>query len=39
MNSPEALLRFVQVVAPARVVLSCERFFTAPYVRCRRLVY
>jgi hypothetical protein len=30
MNSPDVLLRLVHAVAPASVVFSCERFFTAP---------
>lgn len=30
MNSPDALLRLVHVLAPPSVVFSCERFFTAP---------
>jgi hypothetical protein len=30
MNWPDVLLRLVHAVAPASVVFSCERFFTAP---------
>jgi hypothetical protein len=30
MNSPEDVLRFVQAVAPPRLVFNCVRFFAAP---------
>jgi hypothetical protein len=30
MNSPDALLCFVQAVAPPSLVFNCDRFFTAP---------
>jgi hypothetical protein len=30
MNSPEFLSRFVQALAPPKVVFVCDRFFTAP---------
>jgi hypothetical protein len=30
MNSPDFLLRLVQLLAPPIVVFVCERFFTAP---------
>jgi hypothetical protein len=30
MNSPEFLSRFVQALAPPKVLFVCDRFFTAP---------
>src|SRR6185369_2022203 len=30
MNSPDFLLRLVHAVAPPRLALTCDRFFTAP---------